>query len=214
MERENPCKHEGKQVLLVEGINDCHVVMALCKTCHVPENFGIYQCGGYVEALRRLNALILQADKPEIIGVVVDADLPDVTVRWQQIKNKPELKAYPFPENPIADGVIFPKQKDRPRLGIWLMPDNKNPGMLEDFLLELVPSNGIETAKNCVANAQIQQVASFKEVHFSKAVIHTFLAWQDEPGKPLGQAVTAQALRPDTQTANAFIDWLTRLFNP
>ncbi len=213
MSKENPCKHEGKQVLLVEGINDCHVVMALCKACNVPKNFGIYQCENDVEALKRLNALILQAEGPEIIGIMVDADL-DIMARWQQIKNKSALKAYPFPEDPIPDGIIFPKQKDRPKLGIWLMPDNKNPGMLEDFLLELAPSNGIETAKNCVANAQDQQVTSFKEVHFSKAVIHTYLAWQDEPGKPLGQAVTAQVLQPDTLTAKAFIDWLTRLFNP
>ncbi len=214
MRANDPCKYEGKHVLLVEGINDCHVIMALCRVCGVPENFGIYQCGGYVEALKRLNALILQADGPEIIGVVVDADSPDVMGRWQQIKEKPELKAYLFPDVPTPDGVIIPAQDRRPRLGIWLMPDNRNAGMLEDFLIELASTDGIEAAKNCITNAQNKNLTSFKEAHLSKAVIHTYLAWQDEPGKPLGQAVTAQVLQPHTQTAKTFIDWLKGLFNP
>ncbi len=214
MGTKEPCKYEGKHVLLVEGINDCHVVMALCQVCGVSHNFGIYQCGGYVETLKRLNALIPQPDGPEIIGIVVDADSPDIMSRWRQIKEKPELKVYPLPDEPTPDGIIVTGQKGKPRLGFWLMPDNKNPGMLEDFLIELVPPDGIEAARNCVANAQGKKLTSFKETHLSKAVIHTYLAWQDEPGKPLGQAVTAQVLQPHTQTAKAFIDWLKRLFNP
>ncbi|MDG4551623.1 MAG: hypothetical protein P9F19_19970 [Candidatus Contendobacter sp.] len=214
MRAKEPCRYEGKHVLLVEGINDCHVIMALCGVCSVPENFGIYQCGNDIEALRRLNALILQSDGPEIIGIVVDADSPDVMGRWRQIKEKPELKAYPFPDEPTPEGVILAGQNGKPKLGVWLMPDNKNPGMLEDFLIDLVPQDGIDSAKNCIANAKSKQLTSFKETHLSKAVIHTYLAWQDEPGKPLGQAVTAQVLQPHTQTAKAFIDWLMRLFNP
>ena len=35
---------------------------------------------------------------------------------------------------------------------------------------------------------------------------------QFEPGRPLGQAITAQALRPQTATSRAFTEWLTRLF--
>ncbi len=210
----DPCKYEGKHVLLIEGNDDCHVILALCQFFQIPETFGLYQCGGYTELLKRLNALILQADGPEIIGIVVDADSPDIISRWRQIKQKPELKTYPFPDEPTPNGIIVTGQKGKPRLGIWLMPDNTNPGMLEDFLIELAPQDGIEAARNCVANAQGKKLTSFKETHRSKAVIHTYLAWQDEPGKPLGQAVTAQVLRPHTQTAKAFIDWLMRLFNP
>lgn len=214
MRTKDPCKYEGKRVLLVEGVNDCHVIMALCGVCSVPENFGIYQCGNDIEALRRLNALILQADGPEIIGIVLDADSPNIMNRWRQIKEKPELKAYLFPDEPTPDGIIVAGQKGKPKLGVWLMPDNKNLGMLEDFLIELAPQDGIEAARNCIANAQSKKLTFFKDIHFSKAVLHTYLAWQDEPGKPLGQAVTAQVLQPHTQTAKAFIDWLKRLFNP
>jgi hypothetical protein len=39
------CKEQGRKILLVEGINDCHVVMALCKAHDVPQTFGLYECG-------------------------------------------------------------------------------------------------------------------------------------------------------------------------
>jgi hypothetical protein len=44
-----------------------------------------------------------------------------------------------------------------------------------------------------------------------KARIHTWLAWQDEPGKPLGQAISAHGtLTPDLPAANVFAGWLDR----
>ena len=212
MAQSDPCKYQGKRVLLVEGIDDCHVILALCQAHGVLETFGIYQCGGFTEVLKRLNALILQPDAPEVIGVVLDADSPGVMARWQQISAKSELKHYSFPTNPDINGTVISAPTGKPRLGIWLMPDNTNPGMLEDFLTELAPLEGITAAKNCVASAQQQQLASFKPTHLSKAVIHTYLAWQDEPGKPLGQSVTSRVLQPDMAIARSFTAWLTKLF--
>jgi hypothetical protein len=42
----------------------------------------------------------------------------------------------------------------------------------------------------------------------------TYLAWQDEPGNPLGQAITNHVLQPQTEIAYNFTNWLNRLFNP
>jgi hypothetical protein len=50
-----------------------------------------------------------------------------------------------------------------------------------------------------------------KEVHYSKALIHTYLAWQDEPGKTLGQSITSHVLQ-ETEIAQAFVKWLMLLF--
>ncbi len=62
-------------------------------------------------------------------------------------------------------------------------------------------------------SARQKGVTTFKEGRHSKALIHTYLAWQEEPGKPLGQAVTSHALRPQTEIARIFVNWLNRLFN-
>jgi hypothetical protein len=49
--------------------------------------------------------------------------------------------------------------------------------------------------------------------HCSKAFIHTWLAWQKDPGLPMGRAITAKALSADSAIAVSFVNWLNRLFN-
>jgi hypothetical protein len=92
------------------------------------------------------------------------------------------------------------------------MPNNQDSGMLEDFCAELAEPGSLAFARECVEQARQSQITTFKEVHFSKAVIHTYLAWHDEPGYPLGKAITSQALRPNTDLAIKFTQWLTDLF--
>ena len=43
-----------------------------------------------------------------------------------------------IPEEPAPDGTVV-TQSGKPRIGVWLMPDNRVPGMLEDFVEFLVP---------------------------------------------------------------------------
>jgi len=206
------CKQDTDKVLLVEGDNDCHVVMALCNFHNVPETFGIYQCGSDVGVLKRLNALIIRPDPPKIIGIMLDADNPSLTGRWNSIKGKLMHYSYAFPATPDADGTVVESLTDEPKLGFWLMPNNQDSGMLEDFCAELAEPASLIFARECVAQAQVRNVTTFKEVHRSKAVIHTYLAWHDEPGYPLGKAITRQALRPHTDVAVKFTNWLIRLF--
>ncbi len=207
------CKYEGDKVLLVEGPDDCHVIMSLCNAHRVPEVFGIYECGGDDRVLMRLNALISQPDAPTKIGVVLDAD-QSVERRWQSIRSKLSSYTYTFPDRPDEKGTILRAADDLSHLGFWLMPDNKAAGMLEDFCLEMVQADARRFVTETVVNAQRQEgVCTFRDVHRSKAEVHTYLAWQDEPGVPLGKAITALALRPDTPTAMAFVAWLGRLFN-
>jgi len=207
------CKQDTDKVLLVEGINDCHVVMALCKIHCVPDTFGIYECGSDDGVLKRLNALIISPNPPEVIGVMLDADNPSsVQGRWQSIKDKLRHYSYVFPNSPDVDGTVIQRITDKPKLGFWLMPNNQDSGMLEDFCAELAEPESLAFARECVEQAQERNVTTFKEVHRSKAIIHTYLAWQDEPGYPLGKAITSQALSPRTDIALRFTNWLGCLF--
>jgi hypothetical protein len=52
----------------------------------------------------------------------------------------------------------------------------------------------------------------YKSVHKAKARIHTFLAWQEEPGVSMGNAIAKSYLRADSEQAVLFVDWLRRLF--
>ena len=103
---------------------------------------------------------------------------------------------------------------DGPRFGVWIMPDNRFHGMLEDLLIRLIPEESgllYGLARNCVVEAA-RNGASFKDVHQTKAEIHTWLAWQDEPGAQLHEAVKHRVLDARKPESRPFVDWFRRLF--
>ena len=120
-------------------------------------------------------------------------------------------EGYDVPENVNLDGTIV-THDNLPTIGIWLMPNNNIAGMLEDFCIELADVKTIKYIEQTVNKAKLGGHTNFKKVHYSKSVIHTFLAWQDTPGMPLGQSITAQALNADRPLANRFIKFLQTLF--
>jgi hypothetical protein len=204
------CKSQADRVVLVEGKDDCHVILALAKHHGLPEVFGIYECGNDENVLKRLNALIVSPDsvRPKAVGVVLDATVG----RWEQLTSKLAPRGYMVPPEPDPNGTILDGDDARPMVGAWFMPDNANEGMLEDLLISCAPPNAVEVAKEAVKLAKLKQVTTFKDAHHSKAVIHTYLAWQDEPGRPLGLSLTSRVLSPDTAEATRFVAWLHRLF--
>lgn len=70
------------------------------------------------------------------------------------------------------------------------MPDNGNPGMLEDFLQQLIKGGDplIQHAKDSTA-AATGMGAKFSKEARPKAIIHSWLAWQERPGCPFGIAI-------------------------
>ena len=100
------------------------------------------------------------------------------------------------------------------RFCIWIMPDNRLTGMLEDWLVRLIPETSgplYELARDCVSESK-RQGAPFKEVHRTKAEIHTWLAWQDEPGLRLYDAVIHRVLDPRRPESEPFVNWFRSLF--
>jgi len=99
------------------------------------------------------------------------------------------------------------------------MPDNKVPGILEDFVSFLIPEKNMlwDRAQSCVAQIPKEEFSFDIENKdlFSwqkKAEIHTWLAWQEEPGKPLGVAISSRYFDADTHHARKLTDWLNKLF--
>jgi hypothetical protein len=90
-------------------------------------------------------------------------DLGEPIIQAQQIQGKIESYGYTFPEFPNPAGTILPQNGDKPKLGIWLMPNNQYPGMLEDFLMPLANPDSISLAAESVKNAKKKGVATFKE---------------------------------------------------
>ncbi len=45
-------------------------------------------------------------------------------------------------------------------------------------------------------------------------IIHTWLAWQREPGRPYGTAISERFLDPNVAEARVIAAWLRKLFHP
>ncbi|MEK7785010.1 MAG: DUF3226 domain-containing protein [Chloroflexota bacterium] len=201
--------------LLVKGKNDQHVIWALCKHYQLPEAFsvGTPPDGEGIEALLETLPILLRARGLQVLGVVADAD-QDLLSRWQALSGHFKINGYKnLPKRPPASGWIS-SQPRLPRVGIWLMPNNQLPGVLEDFARFLIPP---EDALRPKAEAVLQEIEDaglnrYKTIHHPKAFIYTWLAWQATPGLPMGTAITARALQADSPTAEAFVAWLRRLF--
>jgi hypothetical protein len=149
----------------------------------------------------------------ETLGVVVDAN-QDLQGRWQAIAGRLERSGYEnVPSQPDAGGLVI-SLSSRPQIGVWLMPDNQLPGMLEDFVAYLIPSDDLlaPKARACLREIEQDGLNLYKSTHQPKAFIHTWLAWQENPGLPMGQAITAHALSHNKPLALAFVGWLERLF--
>ncbi len=205
----------GGKALLVEGKDDEHVLKHICGNRDIGPLDEVKDLDGVDNLLDDIPVQLKASNEVgAVVGVVIDADA-SVESRWQAIRDRFVQVGYRnVPTEPKPDGTILepPEVSLLPRAGIWIMPDNRTSGMLEDFLLFLVPQ------PNDLLGHVIRSVDSipdrlFKENDELKAVIHTWLAWQEDPGKPYGQAITARFLDPDVPQVDVLVSWLRRLFH-
>jgi hypothetical protein len=200
-----------RAVLLVEGKNDEHVFYSLLEFHGIPEVFRIKDKQGIDNLLNTLDVELL-ASELERLGIVIDADT-DLASRWQRITNILSVSGYSrIPPSPEHTGTII-TEAGRPTVGIWLMPDNDLPGMLENFVSFLIPANDSlwNRVVNCIDNVP-EGERKFPVQHLIKAQLHTWLAWQNDPGAPLGLAITKRYLEADAPHARTLIEWIRRLF--
>ena len=155
----------------------------------------------------------LRASELEALGIVVDAN-GDADSRWNEIRNRCGAEFEQLPARIPADGLVC-THAEGARFGVWIMPNNRMSGMLEEFLIGLIPLDSQELlnfAKSCVASAR-EKGARFKDSQTRKAELHTWLAWQDEPGRQLHQAVNYRILDATSPNSAPFASWFRRLFD-
>lgn len=219
-----------KFVVLVEGPDDYHVLQHLLTVRGVnqqisyrlegrptasltPEEIVFKAPGGINKVLENLKIQVKIVGETKRLGVIVDADL-DLVARWQSLRDILVNAGYQdVPVQPSAQGTIV-EHGEKPRIGVWIMPNNTLPGKIEDFITLLVP-----TADNLWKRAElnVQQIPLterlFTENAFIKAHVHTWLAWQERPGLPMGKAISEHYLDANVQNARQLVAWLRRLFD-
>jgi hypothetical protein len=211
----------GERVLLVEGDNDMHVVHNLLNAnkfdmkgvsvVKAPNPDRTNKAAG-IDLLMESLPVRLKQSGLKRLGVVVDADT-DAKKRWNQLttrlKQTGETKK--FPSKPPHDGFVVDLTTGI-RFGAWIMPDNMLRGAIEDFAALLVPPDD-PLMPHCdrFIDGIPEENRRFSSDHRSKARIYSWLAVQEEPGRPMGQAITMTYLKHDSATAKPFVDWARRV---
>lgn len=208
-------------LLLVEGLEDQRVIPHLVEANghrwgerNETPLVQIEQCDGVENMLaERFISNYLKRSGLQACGILVDAD-GDVQARWQAVRGRCLGSVPDLPRELPAEGA-FGTSDLGVRVGIWIMPDNREPGMLETFLQGLrsdaQPALVAHAESACDA-AHRDCAAPFSLAHRDKAIVHKWLAWQDPPGRQLHQAVIERVLDPRSAKAAPFLRWFRRLY--
>lgn len=209
---------KNKKTLLVEGECDKRIIPFLIeqsgtmwKQNNTPIT-NIISLGGIENILQTDIKTFWQESDLTSLGLIVDADEFPLN-RWNEVRNLCS-KAIPNIPQIIPNGGLI-VEHDGKKFGIWIMPDNCLQGMIETFLGYLVPNqdeNFIWQLAQCVVAQAKKTGAPFKTVHTDKAHIHTWLAWQDEPGRQLHEAIKFKLLDPSCAAAQNFVNWFRTLY--
>jgi hypothetical protein len=209
-----------KNVLLVEGQDEVRTIPELMEINGVAwgtrKNPAVWLkdcegCDNIIDA--DAIGVELKADGIEALGILLDADEYRED-RWKAIRNACRKSGISImPDELPTDGLIIEIDNEI-RFGIWVMPDNKLPGMLETFLGYLLSddtSSLWEFAKSTIDTAK-EKGAPFTEAHYDKAQIYSWLAWQKPPGLQLHIAIKERILDPKHPEAQNFINWFRQLY--
>jgi hypothetical protein len=206
--------------LLVEGPDDQHAVTHLMKR-HGFDWDDARLTRPFIESSKGVSELLdstrrsTDAKSYSRLGLVIDADLK-IAQRWAQVQGCFSHLGIQLPDAPEVGGTVVEVQQPGlklTRLGFWLMPDNQQPGILEDFLSKLVPAGDPCWAYADEVTTQARTLGGrLAEKDHAKGRIHTWLAWQHNPGLPFGTALTAHVLGHDSPEATRFVAWFQRLF--
>lgn len=206
--------------LLVEGKTEQLVIPFLMEANGVPWPDDPLDWPVFIEDMGGVSEILkpgviegdLVASELEALGLVVDAD-SDPAARWDELRDLLGEEFADLPGQIPAEGLEVVHRRG-PRFGVWIMPDNRFDGMLEDLLVQLIPDESsplFELAQNCVREARCNH-APFKDVHEGKAEVFTWLAWQDPPGLRLHEAVQHRVLDPREPGSKPFVNWFKSLF--
>lgn len=213
------------KILLVEGETEKRLIPELMEQNGI--NWGgkkdrvvdIAVLGGYQRATMQTKISTALKTSKTALGIVIDAD-EDPESRWQSIRDVCLQSIPNIPDRLPEMGLIIttPEGNDLPagiKFGIWMMPDNKERGMLETFLAYLVPDTKepLWNYTEEVVREAKRRGATFRDVDTDKARMYSWLAWQKSPGRQLHQAVTQRILDPKHPRGQAFVRWFKALYD-
>lgn len=203
---------DGNQacLLLVEGPDDKAIAIGLRSVFESLPEFYVDDRGSVEQVLAAIEPEVLVSGR-KTVGIVVDAN-ESSDRRWQAVSERLAAVGIRSPVEPDVNGTIIEGSDRLPRVGVWIMPDNRLDGELEDFLFTMVPEGDpIWPRAVTYVDGIPEGDRKFKERKALRAQLHAWLATRREP-RQSGFAIRAGDLRVDGVLSERFVDRLRRLF--
>lgn len=149
------------------------------------------------------------------LAVVLDAD-SEPNGGFQAARDRINEIVEPFGyrlSSGNAGGSIYQNDDGLADLGLWVMPNNAQEGMLEDWIKSCMPSD--EQALFMHAISAIDALPAppkFNTIHRSKAEVATWLAWQKRPGHGLYRIVQDDLIDTGSLLYLELSAWLKHVF--
>ena len=218
--------------LYVEGTDDIAVISALLSRHHINTDKG----NKYLKIVSLKNdegvidgmPIAIKAMTSQPVGFVVDIDIESQR-RWDSICGHLRELNLILPPSCPSDGFIGRMPNYQYEFGIWLMPDCASDGQkIEHLIKSLLPLGdplwphatistdaviAIVDIANSAKKPEEKAYERFADQDRIKAEVRAWLAWQKEPGVPLGAAINYRILGCDSPQALAFLRWLKRVYN-
>lgn len=223
----------SSHVLLVEGEGDKGFFEQVCKSLSLNPAIKVappkdYQTD-YEEPLRNskqgvlnllddlLNELLDEVAPTQRLAIIIDADYEQKQGLGYQktIEQVSKIAAdydFSLTENQ-AGGLCFKHSDGLAEFGLWVMPNNRTDGMLEDFIKTCVTPDEQSLFNHAAQTVQtVPEPKKFKPHHYSKAEVATWLAWQKPPGHGLYYSVKDNLLDTNHALFQELEQWLKKIF--
>lgn len=221
-------------VLLVEGSNDKTFFENLCKAynLHVyvkvsnpldfPINGAFNSKRGVIDSLDHLLPFLEDQDSAiQKIAIILDADITGENrggfkETIAQLKEKTSKFGYKETHKYSNGGVEIPhSDREMNALGVWIMPNNKSDGTIEDWIKSKIISSETELFNHACHTVKELANKKFSQNSITKAEIATWLAWQNQPGRTIAYALKEgeELLDINSQGFIDLIEWLRNFFS-
>ncbi|MEN9898791.1 MAG: hypothetical protein RLZZ66_2440 [Pseudomonadota bacterium] len=217
----------SKNILLVEGDTDKIFFDEFLKTLNLtvqvkvglPRDLGgtHNSKGGICNLLPDLIAQLSDEDAVlKKLAIIVDADsLPHSNCQKTIERISKIIESFEYMLVVEKSNGFFYKNSDGlPSIGLWIMPDNENEGMLEDWIKASIHPNEQILLTQVKTVIDSLDPKKFKPIHRSKAEVATWLAWQEQPGHGLYWAAHSKnnLLDAGSSPYAELVDWLKRVY--
>ena len=201
-------------LLLVEGRSEENAIREFYKQWKIDINFDISSEGSITKLKTSFKMHLKSSNILRKLWVIIDADA-SYACAWQSIRDILERSGkYNPPLQLCSNGLILtPIDENDLVVGVWIMPNNQDVGMLEDFMMGIIPEDNmlLHEAETVLTNIEKKNIQKYKNVHRAKAKLHTWLAWNDEPCDYVNVAIRKNLFSQDKELVIAFRAWLMEL---